>query len=376
MLGPTVTLFKLLGFDIKVDASWLFLAALVTWSLATGYFPSAHPGFESSVYWAMGLAGAFGLFFSIVFHELSHSVVARWFGMRIRGITLFIFGGVAELEDEPPSAVAEFLVAIAGPIASLFLAWSFNWASTWGSVSEPVSPALAVAGYLGLINLILAVFNMLPAFPLDGGRALRAALWYFRKDMRSATFTAARIGGAFGLGMIFLGLLSVFSGNMIGGFWWGLIGLFLRGAAQGAMRDQDTRQHFEGEPVRRFMVHNPVSVPPDISVQQFVDDYLYNQFHDVYPVVEGSHVLGLVISKQVKNIPQSQWANTVLRTLMDPLSPLNSVTPDTDSMRALSLMHRTGNNRLLVVDNGRLVGIVTMKDLMRLFELKVDMRDR
>jgi CBS domain-containing protein len=142
------------------------------------------------------------------------------------------------------------------------------------------------------------------------------------------------------------------------------------------MRDQDTRQHFEGKPVRRFMVHNPVSVPPDISVQQFVDDYLYNQFHDVYPVVEGSHVLGLVISKQVKNIPQSQWANTVLRTLMDPLSPLNSVTPDTDSMRALSLMHRTGNNRLLVVDNGRLVGIVTMKDLMRLFELKVDMRDR
>lgn len=254
MLGRTVTLFRLVGFDIKVDASWIFLAALVTWSLATGYFPSIYEGFETSVYWAMGLAGAFGLFFSIVFHELSHSIVARAFGMRIRGITLFIFGGVAELEDEPPSAVAEFLVAIAGPIASLFLAWSFNWAAVTGLAEEIVVPAIAVAAYLALINLILAAFNMLPAFPLDGGRALRAALWFIRGDVRSATYTAARLGGYFGLFFIFCGVGFVLLGNFVGGLWWGLIGLFLRGAAQAATQDQRTREHFEGEPVWRFMV--------------------------------------------------------------------------------------------------------------------------
>lgn len=373
MLGRSVTLFKLLGFDIKVDFSWLFLVGLITWSLATGYFPQVLEGADEITYWSMGLAGAFGLFFSIVFHELSHSVVARRFGMRIRGITLFIFGGVAEMEDEPPSAVAEFLMAIAGPIASLFLAWAFYHVAAFGTAQGIAAPAVTVVSYLSLINLILAIFNMLPAFPLDGGRALRAALWFIRKDMHSATLTAARLGGWFGIAMMATALVFVFTGNIIGGLWWGLIGLFLRGAAQGEVRQQETKRTLSGELVWRFMVRDPITVGPEMTLQQFIDDYLYNQFHDVYPVIDGGRVLGLVMSKRIKTVPQDQWPKTKVRSIMDEVTPENSVSPNLDAMGALSLMHRTGNSRLLVMDKGRLVGLIAMKDLMRLLQLKMDL---
>ncbi|TNE41003.1 MAG: site-2 protease family protein [Alphaproteobacteria bacterium] len=373
MFRNRVKILRLVGFDVYVDASWLILAALVTWSLATGYFPAAQKGFEASVYWAMGLAGAMGLFVSIVLHELSHSVVARGFGMKIRGITLFIFGGVAELQDEPPSAVAEFFVAIAGPLASFALAFLFSWLSGAGGEASAANPANLVAGYLGLINLVLAMFNLLPAFPLDGGRVFRAALWFFRGDMRSATLTAANFGNFFGLFFIVSGFAFIFMGNFVGGIWWALIGLMLRGAAQGAMQDQLAREHFEGEPVSRFMVLDLISVPPDISIQAFIDDYLYRHFHDVYPVVDNGRVLGLVAAKEVKAIARDVWGTTHIRDILHPLSPENSVHPDTDAMQALALMTRTGNYRLLVVDGERLIGLVTMKDLMRLFEMKIDL---
>jgi Zn-dependent protease len=373
MLGRSITLFKLLGFDIKVDFSWVFLAVLISWSLATGFFPQVHEGAEPVTYWIMGLAGAFGLFFSIIFHELAHSIVARRFGMRIRGITLFIFGGVAEMEDEPPSAVAEFLMAIAGPIASLFLAWAFGHVSAFGELQGFGLPALTVVGYLSLINLILAIFNMLPAFPLDGGRALRAALWFFRKDMHSATITAARLGGWFGIAMMGMALVFVFTGDIIAGLWWGLIGLFLRGAAMGAVRQQEASRTIGGVPVWRFMVRDPVTVPPNLTIQEFVDDYLYSLFHDVYPVVDGEKVLGLIVSKSVKSVPQEEWRDTKIQSLMDPVSTDNSVSPDLDAVRALSLMNRTCNSRLLVIEKGRLVGLIAMKDLMRLLQIKMDL---
>jgi len=373
MLGRSVTLFKLLGFDIKVDFSWLFLVALITWSLATGFFPQVLEGVDQATYWSMGLAGAFGLFFSIIFHELSHSVVARAFGMRIRGITLFIFGGVAEMEDEPPSAVAEFLMAIAGPIASLFLAWGFGHVAAFGTDQGIALPAITVVSYLSLINLILAIFNMLPAFPLDGGRALRATLWFIRKDMHSATITAARLGGWFGIAMMGLALFFVLTGEIIAGMWWGLIGLFLRGAALGAVRQQAAKGTLGSEPVWRFMVRDLVKVSPNISIQKFVDDYLHHQFHDVYPVVDGERVLGLLVAKRVKTVPQEDWGSTKVKKLVDPVSPENTVSPNMAAMRALTLMHKTGNSRLLVMDKGRLVGLIAMKDLMRLLQLKMDL---
>lgn len=380
MFGRPLKLFTLLGFDIKVDASWVFLAALVTWSLGTQYFPQVYEGFDERTYWAMGAAGAFGLFGSIIFHELAHSVVARAFGMRIKGITLFIFGGVAELEDEPPSAVAEFLVAIAGPLSSLFLAWAaFRIVDISNPGDEAIAtPPLAVIGYLGLINLILAIFNMLPAFPLDGGRAFRAVLWWFTGNMQRATLTAARVGSFFGMLFIVLGGYSaLFAGNVVGGMWWVLIGLFLRGAAGAARVTEITRRYMQGEPVARFMVRDPIAVPLDLDLQSVVDNYIYRHFHDVYPVTDNEGVaFGVLHTKTVNRMAQQELSQTRVRDVMEPLGAENMIAPNFDAIRAINLMNRTGNARLLVVDHGHLVGIVTLRDMLRLLELKMDLDPR
>lgn len=380
MFGRPLKLFTLLGFDIKVDFSWVFLAALITWSLGTQYFPLVYEGFDTRTYWSMGAAGAFGLFASIIFHELAHSVVARAFGMRIKGITLFIFGGVAELEDEPPSAIAEFLVAIAGPLASLFLAWgAFRIVELVQPGEAPVTTApLAVLGYLGLINLVLAIFNMLPAFPLDGGRAFRAALWWWTGNMRRATLTAARVGSFFGLLFIVLGGFSVLQGgNIIGGMWWILIGVFLRGAAGSARVTETTMKYMQGETVARFMITDPVTVAPDANLQRVIDETIYHHFHDVYPVADkNGHALGILHTKVVNRIVPGQLQTTLVRDAMEPLGADNMIAPGLDAIRAVNLMNRSGNARLLVVDQGRLVGIVTLRDMLRLLELKMDLDPR
>ena len=380
MFGRPLKLFTLLGFDIKVDGSWVFLAALITWSLGTQYFPQVHEGFDTRTYWTMGAAGAFGLFGSIIFHELAHSVVARAFGMRIKGITLFIFGGVAELEDEPPSAVAEFLVAIAGPLSSLFLAWvAFRIVDISGPGEAAVAtPPIAVIGYLGLINLILAIFNMLPAFPLDGGRAFRAALWWYSGNMQRATVTAARVGSFFGLLFIVLGIYSMmFANNPVGGIWWILIGLFLRGAAGAARASETTRKYMQGEPVARFMIRDPITVPPHIDLQSVVDDYLQHHFHDIYPVTDDKGIaLGLLHTKSINKTAPHQLSKTLVGNVMEPLGATNMIAPELDAMRAINLMNKTGNARMLVVNHGHLVGIVTLRDMLRLLELKMDLDPR
>lgn len=380
MFGRQLKLFTLLGFDIKVDFSWVFLAALIIWSLGTQYFPLVYEGFDQRTYWIMGVAGAFGLFFSIIFHELAHSIVARAFGMKIKGITLFIFGGVAELEDEPPSAVAEFLVAIAGPLSSLFLAWSaFRLVEIGNPMDAPVAtPPLAVLGYLGLINLILAIFNMLPAFPLDGGRAFRAALWWYTGNLRRATLTAARVGSFFGLTFIVLGIYSVmFAGNIVGGMWWILIGLFLRGAAGAARSAETTRAYMQGEVIARYMVRDPITLPPNLDLKSVIDDYVYHHFHDVYPVTDDAGMaLGLLHTKDVKKVKPGKLSQTLVGNIMEPLGANNMIAPGLDAIHAINLMNRVGNTRLLVVDRGRLVGIVTLRDMLRLLELKMDLDPR
>ncbi|MCK5276199.1 MAG: site-2 protease family protein, partial [Alphaproteobacteria bacterium] len=217
MFGRGIPLFRILGFQVKLDASWLILAVLVTWSLAAGYFPARYEGLSGPTYLWMGVAGALGLFASIVFHELSHSLVARRYGMQIRGITLFIFGGVAEMEDEPPTAKAEFLMAIAGPIASAVLSVSFNILGDFGVRMGMAAPVPAVLGYLSFINMLLAAFNLVPAFPLDGGRMLRAVLWGWKGDLRWATRIAANAGASFGFALIAFGLFNIITGNLIGG---------------------------------------------------------------------------------------------------------------------------------------------------------------
>lgn len=375
MLGRHITLFTLFGFEVKLDFSWIFLALLISWSLATGYFPVTYTGLSATTYWAMGIAGALGLFFSIIFHEMSHSLVARQYGLPIRGITLFIFGGVAEMEEEPKDAKTEFLMAIAGPIASLLLALVFGLCAT---ISINFGATAAVSGifsYLSLINGVLALFNLVPAFPLDGGRVLRAALWRWKGDVRWATRIAARAGSGFGLVLIILGVLNILSGNFVGGMWWFLIGMFLIGAARGSYIQLQTRRAFEGETVARFMTESPVTVSPELSVAQLVDDYVYTYGHDMFPVLASGQLLGSVTIHDVKALPREKWASTQIGEIMTPRSETNTIGPREDALKALSLMQRGGRSRLMVADGSRLIGIVVLKDMLKLMSLKLDLEN-
>ncbi len=221
MFDKRLKIFNLLGFEVRLDLSWFFIAVFITWSLAEGLFPYFYKGLASQTYWFMGIAGVLGLFLGIIIHEFAHSLVARHYGMPMKGITLFIFGGVAEMGDEPASPKVEFLMAMAGPVTSLTLALIFYFLATWAQKSEVSTPVFGVLQYLGAMNGILAGFNLLPAFPLDGGRVLRSILWAIKKDLRWATRVSAKIGHFFAIILILLGIFTSRAGKF---HWWHLVG--------------------------------------------------------------------------------------------------------------------------------------------------------
>jgi len=371
--GGRITLCTLFGIRIQLDWSWILLGVLVTWTLATGFFPPRHPGLAPATYWWMGVLGSLGLVVSLLAHELSHCLVARRFRIPIRGITLFIFGGVAELGEEPPSAKAEFLMAAAGPAMSLALGVVLDQVATGIGPSDALEPARGVVEYLSLINIMLGVFNLVPAFPLDGGRMLRALLWWLRGDLHAATRRAAMTGGMFGALLIALGLFLIVTGQVIGGIWWFVIGLFVRNAAHGSYMQMIARETLAGIPIGRFMTLDPVAVPPSISIRRFVDDYVYRLHFDMFPVVERGTLLGWIGTRQVKRAAHEDWDRVTVGGLLEPLSDDNCVDAGLDAARALTLMSRTANHRLLVTERGRLVGVVTLADLVRSLSLRLEL---
>ncbi len=371
-----VKLFSLFGFEISVDASWLLLAALIAWTLAATLFPSLTPGLTTGTYWAMGVLAAVGLFFSIVFHETAHSLVARHYGMPIRGITLFIFGGVAEMTAEPSRPRDELLMAAAGPAASLLLA-AVLFLLFKGVVAADGPAAIAgVLWYLALINFVLALFNLVPAFPLDGGRMFRAALWWWRGDLDWATRIAAGAGNLFGALLIVLGLIGVVQGDFIGGMWYFLIGMFLRGAASASYGETLTRRLLTDIPVTRIMNPEPVTVAPGLSVQSFIDDYVYRYHHRWFPVVDDGTVAGTVETQQAAAVYRTQWQTLPVARIMRPLSRDDAVTPETNAFAALTQMRRTGHSRLVVLRHGALLGILSSRDLLQVLSLEQEMRGR
>jgi len=373
MFGKKIHLFTLFGFSVGVDFTWFFLAILVAWSLAVGLFPLYYPGYRIGVYWAMGVAGTVGLFFSIVFHEFWHSMVARRFGLPMRGITLFIFGGVAEMEDEPANARTEFLMAIVGPLSSVVLGVIFLLIS-WGGISAnwPV-PVWGVLHYLGWLNIILAVFNMIPAFPLDGGRILRSILWAVKGNLRWATGVAAAFGSGFGILLIILGALTFMRGGFIVGIWYFLIGLFVRAAARTSYRQVLIRSALGGETIAHFMQPNPIVVPPSISIHQLVDSYFYQYHYKMFPVASDGTLVGCITTRQIKDVPRQEWDQRNVQDVLAPCSTENTIPLNTDAMKALAIMNRTGNSRLMVVDGDRLVGVITLKDMLKFLNLKLDL---
>jgi Zn-dependent protease/CBS domain-containing protein len=324
----------------------------------------------------MAVGTAVVYFVCIVLHELGHALAARGSGIRIQGITLFLLGGVAEMRDEPPSASSEFVMAVAGPLVSAALAVLF-WVLWLIGLSAGWAPAtLAVLAWLGWINAILLLFNLVPAFPLDGGRVFRSILWGVLGNLRRATFWASSIGRGFGWLLIGLGVLELLAGGRdfwMSGLWTVFIGWFLLSAARTTYQQVLIREVLQGEPVRRFMNPEPIVVPPSLDLRHWVEDYVYRYHRKVFPVASNGHLEGFIGTRVLAQIPREEWErHTVGEVMQQDLKPF-TISPDADALQALGKMQRTGASRLLVTDNDRLVGIVSLKDLLRFFQLKLEL---
>ncbi len=373
MFGRGVKLFKLFGFEVRIDMSWIFIAVLISWSLAKGFFPNNYNNLEPETYWWMGIAGALGLFVSIIIHELFHSLVARRFGIQMRGITLFIFGGVAEMDEEPDSPKSEFFMAGVGPLVSLIISFIFYGLYYWGNKSEWPTASIGVLNYLWWINLLLAGFNLLPAFPLDGGRVFRSALWRFKGNIQWATRIATRVGRGFGLFLIIIGIYYILIGAFINGMWWVLIGVFLRNASQMSYQRTLIRKALEGESAGKFMKKDPVTVPSSTTIDNLVQNYIYKYHYKMFPVVDGKNLIGCISTTQVKEIPRAKWSRYKVSDEVKHCSPENSVSPDTDAMEVFSIMSKTKNSRLMVIKNNKIIGVITLKDMLEFLALKLDL---
>ncbi|MCK5308696.1 MAG: site-2 protease family protein [Zetaproteobacteria bacterium] len=363
-------LFKVIGIQISLDYTWFIIFALVAWTLSQGYFPSVVPGLAMWIYIAMGVVSSLLLFASILLHELSHSYVANRLGMDIRGITLFIFGGIAELSREPDDPRMELKIAIAGPIASGVLAILF-WLIKEGLTAMALFPLVAsVCSYLVIINIVVVIFNMIPGFPLDGGRVLRAIWWMKSGDLQRATMVAGRVGKGFALFLIFFGILQTFTGNIIGGLWMVFIGIFLQQAAESGYREVLIKNSLSGIRVGDVMTREVVTVHPDDSLQVIVDDYLFRHHCVSFPVVAASRLVGMLNLGDIRAVPKEKWRETRVRDVMEPVTQHSLASPEETAIEVLSKMATLGVGRFPVVHMGKLVGIISRRDIMKLMAFK------
>ncbi|MBW4706289.1 site-2 protease family protein [Roseobacter sp. YSTF-M11] len=369
MFSNSVKIFTLVGLDIRLDPSWALIAALITWSLSQQYFPSALPGQTFETYLTMAITAMLLFFASLLLHEVSHSVVARWLGVPIKGITLFLFGGVAELEAEPQSAAVEFWVALAGPAMSLCLALGF-WVLT--GISDIALQSLIlteVLSYLATINLILALFNLVPAFPLDGGRVLRAYLWHRTGDVLKATETASRSGRFFAYALMTMGLFALFQGALIVGLWQVMIGGFVFMAANSAYQTQLARSVFGDKTVGSLMKRRPVVVSPEMTLSEFVNQIMLHQRVAFVPVVEDGVLLGHMDQAVLAGIDRENWASTRVGDVFAGLDPETTIAPDLPVQELMAKIAKSGQRKYLVVKGRQLVGVVTLADLTKYLHL-------
>jgi Zn-dependent protease/CBS domain-containing protein len=360
-MKSSLRLFRIAGIDIGIHYTWILIFVLLSWSLAQGFFPQLYPGWDTVTYWITGLVAALLLFASVLVHELAHSLVAQARGMTVRSITLFIFGGVSNLEDEPEKPKTEFVMSIVGPLSSLALAGIF-----WGLlyiVGDRQSPVAATFSYLALINALLAGFNLLPGFPLDGGRVLRALLWNRTGNLVKATNIAATVGRFMGWGLIAFGLFWIFTGNFIGGVWFAFIGWFLSSSADASRREITLREHLSGVQVKDVMTTNPVHISPDTGVAELVSNVFRKQHGRAVPVCRNDQVMGIVTVTDVKELPQEKWQETAVKEIMTS-EPLYSVTPEDDLNTALRLIAKHDINQVLVLRGDECAGLVSRSDIL------------
>jgi Zn-dependent protease/CBS domain-containing protein len=371
---------RVLGIPIYVHASWFAVFFFVTWSLATGYLPEALPGLSGLRYWGMGCIAALLLFLSVLLHELGHSYVALRYQIPIKQITLFIFGGMAHMGKEPPSPRAEFLIAMAGPLVSLILGagclgGTMAVESLFGH--SGVQGLIVLGSLLGIVNMQLGLFNLIPGFPLDGGRVLRAGLWARNKDFNRATSQAALVGIGFGVALGLIGavlMAGAWSGSLgqsiaTNGGWLIFIGAFLFAAALASRRQAAPRLLLTSLSVRQVMVHHVVTLLPDMSVQDAVDRCFVVHGFRGFPVCEEGQVLGVVTVEDVRSLSTALWPWRRIREIMRPASPDFCIPPDWSAMQAMERMAQGGWDRLVVMENEKIVGLVTRSAIARFLQL-------
>jgi Zn-dependent protease/predicted transcriptional regulator len=369
-----IPLFTVLGIRVIADYSWFLIVALIAGTLTVASFPSALPGRSVPVYIALGIITAFFFFASVLVHELAHSVVAVLNGIPVRKITLFLFGGVAEITKEPPDPKTELKVALAGPATSAVLAAAF-WGTVFLMGPDTSRPGLQLAFlHLAVANTSLLVFNLLPGLPLDGGRVLRAVLWRNSRNLRRATYVASMAGKVLAGLLIVAGLFAILSGSfIIPGVWFIFIALFLRQAADSSYRQIVMKETLAGIRVATVMTREVVTVSPEISLAELIDRFLLRHHFTCYPVLENGHPVGVITIKLVKHVPRGDWGTTSVAEAMLPITEATSLSPDDDIPTAIQKMASSGLGRLPVVADGQLVGIVSRRDIMAYLQIRSDL---
>jgi Zn-dependent protease/CBS domain-containing protein len=365
-LGDELQLGRIAGIRIGLHWSWLAVFALVAWTLATSVFPSWNPGLGEGTYWAMAAVAAVLFFASILLHELGHALQARREGLEIDGITLWLFGGVARLKGMYETAGAEFRIAVAGPAVSLVIAAVCVLAAWLAPLPDAVD---GVASWIGYINALLLVFNLLPALPLDGGRVLHAALWETRGDLGWATRVGTAIGRALALLMVAGGIVLFFAGAFVTGIWLVFLGWFLSTAAAAEARQIEIRQALRGLRVRDLMVRDPATVGSEASLGEFIDRVAWNERHTTYPVTDDGRAVGLLPFRRVARVPRAEWDATRVRDCMLSRDDVPVVREDDDLAEALADLSEPGVNRALVLDGDRLAGLLSITDIARALEI-------
>jgi Zn-dependent protease/CBS domain-containing protein len=382
-MKSSLRLFRIAGIDIGIHYTWIFIFILISWSLAVGVFPAQHPGQSSGLYWAMGVITALLLFVSVLLHELAHSLVAKSRGMQVSSITLFILGGVSNLEEEPEKPGIEFSMAIVGPLTSLAIGvvcWLIVVGLT-GTLVTPVqlfngaifsTPVETVIGYLAWINVLLAAFNLLPGFPLDGGRVLRSILWGSTGSLIRATNIAGRVGQFFGWALIGFGVFELLSGNFLGGLWIAFIGWFLNSSADASRKEITLRERLSHIKVRDVVRVEPQTIPPDTTVADVVNHIFSQQHGRAIPVCRDDHLSGIVTVTDVKKVPQERWATTTVGEIMT-TDPLYSVTPDDNLNTVMKMISQHDINQVLVNRDGKCAGLLGRAEIIHHIQFSQEM---
>lgn len=359
---PTASRAERRVLTFRLDFSWLPAIALLAWWAATSSLPASLPGRPAAMYWLMALVLVIGLLLSVVLHELAHTLVARRYGPAAGPALVFPFGAVRDRDAGCRTPETDLLVALTGPVASAVLALALLLGA---EIAAEGTPQRALTTHLALLNALLTGINLVPAFPLDAGRALRATLWALKGDLGWATSTSSRLGSGFGLGMIVAGILVILGNDApVMGLALLLAGFVLRSAAGSSYQHLMTRSSLAGIPVRQLMDDKPITVQRALSISSLVDDFIYEHQLKMLPVVDGERLLGYVTAQHVKELPREEWSRQSIGTIVVPLSSDDTVSPDTDAMEALDKMTRTGNTRLMVVEGGELAGMLALHDLL------------